>query len=340
MKYLSVVVPCYNSQEYLDRCLEPLLSEEKDIEVILVNDGSTDKTGEIADEYASKYPNMIRVHHKENGGHGSGVNKGLELATGLYFKVIDSDDWVDTAALKKVLEKIKKVTESGEKLDLLICNYVYDHLDTGVTKTVHFKNVFPQNRTFSWEEMGRFRASQYLVMHSLIFNTQVLRTAKVVLPEHTFYVDNLFSYKPLPYVKKIYYMNIDLYHYYLGRSDQSVNEKVLMKNIDQQIKVTKIVRRSVDLKKVAKASPKLAYYMRRNLSIMMAISSIHLLLIGTEEALQKRRDLWEEIRIEDLGLYNKLRYGMTGGLTYLPGKVGNFLTLNGYRIARKVLHFQ
>ena len=79
-------------------------------------------------------------------------------------------------------------------------------------------------------------AVQYLIMHALMFRTDVLRASGVKLPEHTFYVDNLFSYQPLPFAERIYYMDIDLYHYYLGRDDQSVNEKVLMKRIDQQIR--------------------------------------------------------------------------------------------------------
>ncbi len=122
-----------------------------------------------------------------------------------------------------------------------------------------------------------------MIMHSLMFQTKVLRESEVKLPEHTFYVDNLFSYKPLPYAETIYYMDIDLYHYYLGRDDQSVNEKVLMKRIDQQIRVTGLVTRSVDLEEVKKIHPKLEAYMARNISIMLSISSVHLLLIETAD---------------------------------------------------------
>lgn len=106
----------------------------------------------------------------------------------------------------------------------------------------------------------------------------------VTLPEHTFYVDNIFAYRPLPYVESIYYLNTDLYHYFIGREDQSVNEEILKQRIDQQIFVTKIVAGCVDLEEVKEKYPKLARYMTRNVSIMMAISSIHLLLIGSEDA--------------------------------------------------------
>ena len=190
------------------------------------------------------------------------------------------------------------------------------------------------------ESIGRFKPSQYLIMHSLIFRTEVLRKSNVKLPEHTFYVDNLFSYQPLPYADNLYYMDIDLYHYYLGREDQSVNEKVLMKRIDQQIRVTEMVARCVDLKKVRKVYPKLASYMTRNISIMLSISSIHLLLIQTDEARSKRKEMWKNIRQHDKRLYYRLRYSTLSGLTYLPGRLGGRLTIGGYRFARKIYQFQ
>lgn len=346
MKYLTFTVPCYNSESYMRRCVDSLLCCGTDAEIILVDDGSTDKTGEIADQYQSRYPDIVKVIHKENGGHGSGVNRGLEMARGIYFKVVDSDDWLDQDACKKLLAKIRDFCgggryEFGESIpDLFICNYVYDHLDEGTSRVMDYRNVFPEGEMCTWNSIGRFRPSQYLIMHSLIFRTEVLRRSKVKLPEHSFYVDNLFSYQPLPYTRNLYYMNLDLYHYYLGREDQSVNEKVLMRRIDQQIQVTELVAQSVDLDEVKKLYPKLAAYMTRNISIMLSISSIHLLLIRTDEARRKRRNMWENIRRYDKKLYYRLRYSTLSGLTYLPGKLGGRLTIGGYRFARKIYQFQ
>ena len=294
MKYITFAVPCYNSEDYMRRCVDSLLIGGQDVEIILINDGSSDHTAEIADEYAAAYPDLVRVVHKENGGHGSGVNKGLELANGIYYKVVDSDDWFDKDAYQKLLSSLKMF--DTEKPDLIVCNYVYDHLEEGTKKSMDYRNVFPKEKQCTWDEIGKFHPSQYLIMHSLMFRTEVLRVSGVKLPEHTFYVDNLFSYKPLPYAKTIYYMDIDLYHYYLGRDDQSVNEKVLMKRIDQQIRVTDLVARSVDLEEVKKIHPKLEAYMVRNISIMLTISSIHLLLINTEESYKKRKDMWEHVK--------------------------------------------
>lgn len=346
MKYITFTVPCYNSEDYMRRCIDSLLAGGRDVEIILINDGSTDGTAKIADEYQLTYPDIIRTVHKENGGHGSGVNKGLELARGIYYKVVDSDDWLDQEAYSKLLARVKEFCGAGceesaaDTPDLFVCNYVYDHLDKGRNRSINYRNVFPAEERCSWKTIGHFRPSQYLIMHSLMFKTEILRQSGVKLPEHTFYVDNLFSYQPLPYVKDIYYMDIDLYHYYLGREDQSVNEKVLMKRIDQQIRVTELVAECVDLNEVKKKYPKLASYMTRNISIMLSISSIHLLLIKTVEAEQKRRNLWERIRAYDPSLYFRLRFSTLSGLTYLPGRIGGKLTVGGYRFARKIYQFQ
>ena len=345
MKYITFTVPCYNSAAYMRRCVDSLLIGGEDVEILLIDDGSTDRTGEIADEYERNYPGIVRAVHKENGGHGSGVNAGLLLATGCYFKVVDSDDWLSEDAYRRLLARVKAfctgaLSEPMDQPDLIVCNYTYNHLEEGTAHTMAYRNVFPAETPCTWNDIGHFRPSQYLIMHALIYRTAVLRETGICLPEHMFYVDNIFAYQPLPYVKKIYYMDIDLYQYFLGRADQSVNEEVMMRRIDQQIKVTKIVASCVDLDEVRQQYPKLAVYMCRNISIMMAISSIHLLLINDKTALQKRKLLWNTIREEDKMLYLRLKYTTLSGFTYLPGKVGGKITVQGYRIARKLYQFQ
>lgn len=339
-KLITFAVPCYNSQDYMQRCLRSLMAGGEEVEIIVIDDGSTDRTGEIADCYAEKYPETVRAVHQKNGGHGAGVNKGLSLAAGEYFKVVDSDDWLDEEALKKLLTEIRKRKRQGALADLIICNYLYDHLYEGKQKRMGYENVFRDGKVCTWDTIGKFHPSQYLVMHAQICRTEVLRRSGVRLPRHTFYVDNLFAYCPLPYVRNIFYMDIDLYQYYLGRDDQSVNEQMLKKRIDQQMKVTRMVIAGADLTKIKEKEPKLASYMYRNISIMMAISSIHLLLIGNEEALEKRKNLWGEIKTSNPKLYYKLKYASLSGWTDLPGAVGRRLTIGGYRLANAVYRFQ
>lgn len=343
-KYLTLTVPCYNSQDYMERCVDSLLEGGEDVEILLVDDGSTDRTAAIADGYAERFPDIVRVIHQENGGHGSGVNAGISNASGEYFKVVDSDDWLDREAFRKLLTALKRFCTGSEKggsvPDLIVCNYIYDHLEEKTTRLMRYKNVFPEETMCGWNEIGHFLPSQYLIMHALVYRTQILKDCGIRLPEHTFYVDNIFACQPLPLVKNIFYMNVDLYHYYLGREDQSVNETVFMKRIDQQIYVTKLVSRCVDLEKVRMEYPRLAAYLCRNISIMMAISSIHLLLIDSAEAYQKRQQLWQDVKAHDRFLYYRLRYATLSGLTCLPGRAGGKLTVGGYRIARKIWQFQ
>lgn len=339
MKLLSIAIPCYNSQDYMAHCIESLLPGGEDVEILIVNDGSKDDTAKIADEYAAKYPTIVKAIHKENGGHGSAVNTGIENATGIYFKVVDSDDWVKEDAYLTILEKLRELTGGVDTLDLLISNFVYEKEGERRKKVMRYKHVLPEYRMFGWEDVGRFHVGQYILMHSVIYRTKLLRECGLKLPEHTFYVDNLFANCPLPFVQRIYYLNEDLYHYYLGREDQSVNEKVLVSRIDQQILVTQLGNRFVGSDAVQNTEPKLRRYLYRNSSIMMAISTIHLLMLG-KEGRQRRKKLWQSLKNENPKLYRRLRLGSISGLTCLPGAPGAAVVIGGYRMARRIWQFQ
>ena len=338
MKLITFTVPCYNSAAYMDRCVETLLPAGEEAEIILVDDGSKDDTGKIADAYAEKYPTIVRVIHQENGGHGEGVNQGIRNATGLYYKVVDSDDWLDTAALKTVLAKLQTLAARGTAPDLMICNYVYEHVEDNTSHTVRYTNVFPENRLFTWMHVGHFRPDQNLLMHSVIYRTQVLRDCGMVLPKHTFYVDNIFVYQPLPYVKSMYYMNLDLYRYFIGRSDQSVNESVMVKRVDQQLRVTKHMIDCQDLDAL-KNEKRLRSYMLHYLSMMMAVSDIFLLLDGSAEAKAKKADLWSYLKAHTSPtVFHSIRYGF-GGVTNLNFPKGDTIVIGCYRIAQKLFKF-
>ena len=339
-KLITFAVPCYNSAAYMDHCIQTLLSGGEDIEIILVDDGSTkDDTPAICDRYAARYPGVVRVIHQENGGHGEGVNQGLRHAAGLYYKVVDSDDWLDEAALQTVLDKLRQFAASDNPVDLFIANYVYEHVEDNTQKVMRYTNVFPQNRVFTWNDIGRFRPSQYLLMHSVIYRTEMLRACGLELPKHTFYVDNIFVYQPLPSVKSMYYMDVDLYRYFIGRADQSVNEKVMVTRVDQQVRVTKLMIESHNLKALYYSQPKLARYMISYLSMMMTISSIFLIIDGSPAALGKKTELWEYLRSHSPELYHKLKYRSISFVGNIPGYQGRKLSVKLYRLARKIYKF-
>lgn len=233
MKLLSVTVPCYNSQDYMRHCVETLLPGGDEVEILIVDDGSKDDTAAIADQLQAQYPTIVRAIHQENAGHGGAVMKGLENATGLYFKVVDSDDWVDTQVLKDLLALLRRFARQGEGVDMVVSDFVYDKVGARHKKVMRYPFAIPQNKVLRWEEVGSFPKGHYLLMHSVIYRTQLLRESGLDLPRHTFYVDNLFVYVPMAQVKTLYYVDKVFYHYFIGREDQSVQEGVMIRRIDQ-----------------------------------------------------------------------------------------------------------
>ncbi len=338
MKLISFAVPCYNSQDYMRRCVDSLLSGGDKIEIIIVNDGSTDRTAEIADEYKAKYPNIVKVVHKENGGHGSGIMAGLAEAEGLYYKVVDSDDWADAESLQRILSLIESFIEQEKQMDLIVCNYVYEH-EERKPHTVHYRGTLPINKEFTWDECGIFDISRYIIMHAVFYRTDLVRKSDLQIPLHTFYVDNIFLYTPMPYVKSIYYCDTDFYRYFIGRSDQSVNESVMIKRVDQQLRVTKIILEKHDLSEIRKTCPKLYRNMVNYAGIMVLISAVFLMLDGSPEALQKLRDFWKYIQEEHPKLYKHFRYRSLAGFYYHTNKFMRAISVGGYRIVQKVYKF-
>lgn len=336
MKLLTFAIPCYNSQDYMEHCIESILPGGEDIEILIIDDGSKDRTAEIADDYAKRYPSIIRAIHQDNGGHGEAVNTGIRNASGLYFKVVDSDDWVDAEAYKKVLQTLRELTGSKTTLDMLLSNYVYEK-EGAKNKKVMRQTGFPKDRLFTWSDVRHFYKGHYILMHSVIYRTKLLRECGLELPKHTFYVDNIYVYKPLPYVRTMYYLDVDFYRYYIGREDQSVNEKVMISRIDQQIRVNKIMLDDVNLWKVQ--NPKCRKYMFNYLEIITVVSTIMLIRSGTEENLEKKRALWKYIKDRDIKLFHKLRRGIMGQTMNLPGKSGRKISVAAYRLSQKVVGF-
>ncbi len=335
MKLLSVAVPCYNSQDYMAHAVESLLSGGDEVEILIVDDGSSDATARIADDYERRYPGIVHAVHKENGGHGDAVMTGLAHASGRYFKVVDSDDWVDAGALKKVLETLRAFGE-GE-LDMLISNYVYDKVCAVKKHTVRYLHALPRGRLFGWEEARHFFKGQYILMHSVIYRTSLLRECGLTLPKHTFYVDNIYVYAPLGHVEKMYYLDVDLYHYFIGREDQSVQESVMIRRIDQNLKVNRMLFDAADpfeMDSIPKRN-----YMLNYLEIITTVSSVLLIKSGTEENLKKKDELWEYIRQKNPAAYRVLRRRFFGRALHLRGKAGRRFVLILYGISRKIFGF-
>ena len=340
LKILTVAIPCYNSEAYMENCIQSLLPAGEDIEILIVDDGSfKDRTAEIADAYQEKYPTIVRAIHQKNGGHGEAVNTGIRNATGLYYKVIDSDDWADTDVLLAIIRKLKELEEAGTPVDMFLANFIYDKEGAKHKKVMHFRHAFPVDEIFDWSKVHHMKTTQYILMHNIIYRHKVLEDSGLRLPKHTFYVDNIFAFQSYPYVKTLYYMDADLYHYYIGREDQSVNEQVMIGRIDQQIKVNKIMIDIMAEQNFDQMDPHVKKVMYVYLDKIMAVTSTMLLVSGTKENLLKKRAIWAYLRKKSRRMYMHLRFTLVGILVNLPGWLGRKLSVFGYKIVRKFVGF-
>ena len=338
MKLITFTVPSYNSAGYMSKCIDSLLGGGDEVEILIIDDGSKDETGAIADRYEREHPGICRAIHQENGGHGEGINQGLKNASGLFFKVVDSDDWVNEQALTRVLNAIRGM-KKGEEADLIVCNYVYEYSDGSPTKTIAYRNVFPDGKIVSWDETRPFGASQYLTLHSAIYRTEILHRCGRVLPKHIFYEDNLFVYDPLPLTEKVLYLDADFYRYLIGREGQSVAEGTMIKRWSHQMLVSKEIFAAHDLNELKKKNPKLEKYMYHELVLMMTIASIFTRMNMTDEAEEEVKKMWAYADSINPRLSHRIRYRSIASFVNLPGKAGRKASIFFYHIAHKIVPF-
>lgn len=340
-KIITFAIPCYNSAADMDRCITSILEGSNyapDVEIVIVDDGSVDETPEKADDWAARYPEIISVVHQENGGHGIGVLSGLREAHGVYYKVVDSDDWLDGSALSTMLTILRGFEEREMGVDLFISNYVYEKVHEGKRTTINYHGALPRKKVFTWDKIGYFRPDQNLLMHSLTYRTEVVRAANLPLPPHTFYVDNIYAYVPLSLCKTMYYADIDLYRYFIGREGQSVNEATMVKRLDQQLRITRIMMRAYHIYTDI-TEPRLASYMMGYFAMMMAVCSVFSKLSDDPEMKEDAKRLWAELKEYDARMYRHARYSILGIGTNLPTKAGEKASIGLYRASSKIFKF-
>ena len=334
-KLLTVTVPCYNSESYMRGCVDSLLAGGERVEIIIINDGSTDSTGAIADEYAAAYPNIVKVVHQENGGHGEGINQGAKHATGIYFKVVDSDDKMseDFPAFLDALEKC----ESEGGVDMVISNYYYVHTDGVGDRSINYANVLPQNRIFGWKDTKRFFLHQMLTIHSCTFRTSLLKEWDEPLPRKIFYEDNLMICKNLPRVKKMYYFPHDLYRYWIGRPDQSVQEAAVIKRYTHQLQVNEKSFAACDLDSIEE--PMLKKYLKHELFMLFGIGIMFTRLNKSDEADANLEAMWENCKKQNYKWGRYFRHRTPLAFVCIKGKFGRAVAIFFYRVANKIVRF-
>lgn len=331
---LTLAVPCYNAAAHMHRCLDSLLAVQASMEIIIINDGSTDNTGAVADAYARSFPDYVRVVHQQNGGHGAGVMAGLALAKGLFFKVVDSDDWLDTDALRAILTRLAAL--AGEKPpDLVVCNYTRHH--QGKVRMIRYSRAFPRDHTFTWQGAGVLKAHQHLMMHALIFRTALLRQCDLQLPRHTYYVDILITHIPLLYAKTMHYCDVSLYQYLTGQAQQSVNVHNVIRNIDHMLRVTDILIDAY-LSRQSALEAAQRQMLLSGISLTTGIASVHLMMSGEADANDTLHRFWEGIRRKDAGLYAQIRGTPVGFLAGTRSPFGHWVSRCIYRIVDSLFH--
>lgn len=268
-KILTITVPTYNIEQYIGKCIESFKAVNpnyfSDFEVLIVNDGSSDRSVQIVESLIQDSDLDLRIITKENGGHGSTINRGIKEAKGKYFKVIDGDDWINVSDFEVLLDNLKNIDA-----DLVISNYTEQHVYNNSTVFKGFASYLTPNKEISGIP------EKWMPMHALVYKTSILQDNKIEISENTFYVDQEYTMLPLQYVETYIYYNLDIYQYFLGRADQSMNIAVMKNRADHHERVTKrildfykeIHNSNVELEKVIDDSLQYLINMQNMLYVM------------------------------------------------------------------------
>lgn len=338
MKLLSIVIPTYNTEHYLARCLDSLLTEEvlKELEVIVVNDGSKDGSLAIAKRYAKRYPRTVTVIDKENGGHGSTINAGLKAAKGRYFRVLDSDDWFDTCNFVKYFRALRQCRE-----DVVITPYTQEYAYNGQRVDYPYA-YFKHNRVYQMDELEYDESMVYFTMASSTYRTELLRESGLVLFEKCFYVDMMFNMVPIPYVKTVRFLNYYVYRYFMGSPTQSMSQQNLLRNLPNHERVLNFL---IDyyVEHRESVSDNVRNYMGQMIYFMYYthMDLVCMKLQDRKKAYTMFRDLDESLRDRAPELYIRVDVfpylRVTRRLYYLNIRMGNKAFVTAMNLAKRIL---
>ena len=319
-KILTITIPSYNVEPYMNEVLPTFLdpSVMDKIEILIVNDGSKDGTAALGKEYEAKYPGVITLVDKENGGHGSTINKGIELATGKYFKVVDGDDWVDTAAFVKFVNFLEK-TDS----DVVATPHYRVNEETKEKELRGFEGV-EYEKEYRVDEVLLTLRDKYQ-MHNLTFKTDIVRKIPKI-SEHCFYVDVEYIMYPLKYLETISFLNEAVYQYRVGNANQSVSTQNFMKNRNMHKHVIGNVLKYYETEELSAAKKE---FLKKRISLLIDTQiRIYLCFEPSDEIKQELLEFYHNVKNTDPTLLDMLE-----GKIFKLLKVGDCSLYN--MIARK-----
>lgn len=283
-KILSIIIPSYNTEKYINICLPYFLDQRimDDIELLIISDGSKDRTVEIAKKYENKYPECIRVINKENGGHGSVINRGIKEAQGKYFKVVDGDDWVITDGLVRLVSYLKT-----HDVDMVVNPYIEYNDKTGSEKEIKrtYIDQYGNGEIYFFDNIN---LQQIVQMHEITYRTELLQQNNIKVDEGIFYVDAEYIIYPIPFVKKISFLTDPIYMYRVNSDTQSVNIKSAQKNLAHHEKVAQECLKFYEKEKEFLSPQKKKYVLSHTHRI---VSTQYHILISFKPSLEKKSQI-------------------------------------------------
>jgi glycosyltransferase involved in cell wall biosynthesis len=301
-KVLTITVPSYNVEKFLNQTLDSFIDERilEALEVLIVDDGSQDHTAQIGKIYEEKYPQTFRVISKENGGHGSTINRGIQEAKGRYFKVVDGDDWVDTEGLVELIQRLENCTA-----DYIFTNY-YEVNDVTKEEVPQTYPGIPVNQELPFSAIAdRSR----IAMHAIAIKTELLKEHEIRLDEHCFYVDVEYILYPIPYVETVEYFDMYVYKYRLAQATQSVSIQGYQKHMQNHIDVILHLLDYVEAySSLEDADAEKISYMERRIG-EMAYGQVDIFVsfpTGDKEIRQKFYEFDHYLKQKNPGLYEKV----------------------------------
>lgn len=239
MKILTVIVPTYNMEKYLDKCLNSLIVPDSNImdklEVLVVNDGSKDRSSVIAHGYEHKYPNTFRVIDKQNGNYGSCINTALPLATGKYVKVLDADDWFETENLSSYLFFLE-----NNNSDLILTRTNAVNEDNRVIDEQFLIKTLKEGVVYKFEEIA-LSLGHSICMHNVTYSRRIFAYMNYAQIEGISYTDTQWIFEPMIRVYSVQFINIFLYNYLVGREGQTASAKSLTRSRSHQLHLAKVL---------------------------------------------------------------------------------------------------
>nr|WP_294678402.1 glycosyltransferase family 2 protein [uncultured Blautia sp.] len=326
-KVLSVIIPVYNMERYIRQCLDSLVIESimDKLEVLIVLDGSTDHSIDIAREYVEKYPCTFRVMSKANGGHGSTINTGMMMATGTYVKVLDSDDWVERDAFVHLVQYLEETDA-----DIVWSNFYWVYEQNG-KKDIQNRHPFAGVSYGKKYDFSQISEKTFIKMHSMTIRTEAVRQAGMKIDENCYYVDVEFVMYPIPQVKTIVFLDEFVYMYRLGRQGQSMTLEKMRKNHKNHERVLTSLLDFYQEQRFRKADQAYLLYLEHGIAnVLSSHFKIYLSFPCSREICKRLRQMDGGIREEYPEIYNKV----TNKFVWAIRKSGYFLYYPGHFLMR------